>query len=189
MKKRALFALMVIVLMCAGALSASAQLRLDMNVNVPLYFGISASGYEEGAWNSNFIPLPEAQLAYQFGQGDLRGGVGARVFTFIIENILYPAAFIELTLDRLVLSANLGGFVFVEFGLLSAALEDADVPNLSGFHNVVLPDLSVSYKFNDWFRLGAGVFMFMPFGSNLSGVLDGFLYAGYIQAKFIVTFE
>jgi hypothetical protein len=160
-----------------------------MNVNVPLYFGAYASGYQSGGWNSYFIPFPELQLAYQFGEGALHAGVGVRTFTFIIENIMYPAAFVELALDPFVLSANVGGFAFLQFGLLTTMLAQNGITTLSGFHNVILPDFSVGYKVNDWFRLSAGVFMFAPFNSELGNVLGGFLFAGYLQAKFLVIFE
>ena len=159
MKKKALIALVVFLLLCASALNLGAQLRLDMNINVPLYFGAYASGYQSGGFNSYFIPFPEAQLAYQFGEGTIHGGVGVRTFTFIIENIMFPTAFVEFALDPFVLSANVGGFAFLEFGLISSVLAQNNVATLSGFHSVVLPDFNVAYKVNDWFRLSAGVFM------------------------------
>ncbi|MGD0724918.1 MAG: hypothetical protein ABSB63_05085 [Spirochaetia bacterium] len=189
MKKKALFALVVVLLLCAGALNVSAQLRLDMSVSFPLYLGAYASGYESSGFNSYFIPFPEIQLAYQFGEGALHGGVGARTFTFIIENILYPAAFIEYAIDPIVLSLNVGGFAFLEFGLLSSVLEQNHIATLSGFHSVILPDFNVAYKVNDWFRLSAGMFIFAPFGSELGGYLSGFAFAGYLQARFIVVFD
>jgi hypothetical protein len=188
MKKKTLFAVMVVLLLCAGALSVGAQLRLDMNLNFPIFYGAYASGYSSSGFNSYFIPFPEVQLAYQFGEGALHGGVGVRTFTFIIENILYPAAFIEYSIDPVVLSLNVGGLAFLEFGLLSSALASNNIATLSGFHSVILPDFNVAYKVNDWFRLGAGVFVFAPFDNALGGYLSGFALAGYIQAKFIVVF-
>jgi hypothetical protein len=190
-KKKALIALIAVLLLCAGALNVSAQLRLDININVPLYFGAFAAGYQSSGLNSYFIPFPEAQLAYQFGEGTFHWGVGVRAFTFIIENIMYPAAFVELTLDPLplVLSANIGGFAFLEFGLLSSVLASANVKNLSGFHSVILPDFSVGLKVNDWFRISGGAFMFVPFGNELGGALSGYAVAGYLQAKFLVLFD
>lgn len=191
MKKKSLIALVVLLLLCAGALNVGAQLRLDINVNVPLYFGAFAAGYQSSGVNSYFIPFPEAQLAYQFGEGTFHWGVGVRTFTFIIENIMFPTAFVELTLDPLplVLSANVGGLAFLEFGLLSSVLSSVNVKNLSGFHSVILPDFSVGLKVNDWFRISGGAFMFVPFGTELGGALSGYAVAGYIQAKFLVLFE
>ena len=40
MKKRRVVALLVVVLLLAGALGASAQLRLDGNISWPFYLGI-----------------------------------------------------------------------------------------------------------------------------------------------------
>jgi hypothetical protein len=189
MKKKALIALVAVLLLCAGALSVSAQVRLDLNVNFPLYFGAFATGYQSSGVNSYVIPFPEAQLSYQFGEGAFHWGVGVRVFTFIIENILFPAAFMEYALDPFVLSANVGGLAFLQFGLLTSTLAQNNIATLSGFHSVILPDFSVGLKVNDWFRISGGAFMFVPFGSELGGVLNGYVVAGYLQAKFLVLFN
>ena len=90
-------------------------------MNAPVWFGYSVSGSADGAWNSYFIPFPDARLAWQFGGGLLDGGVGVRWFTFIIENVLYPEAYLELNLEHFTFSLAVGGFGFLEFGLLSAA--------------------------------------------------------------------
>lgn len=189
MRKRYVVALVAVVMLCVGVMSASAQLRLDMDVNVPIYFGFSSGGSADGAWNQYFIPFPDARLAYQFGGGLIDWGVGVRAFTFIIENILYPEAYIEFNVDRVTFSLNLGGFAFLQFGLLSAALQDAGINNLSGFRDVILPDLNVAFRVNDWFRLGGGIFMIAPFSEGMGGVLDSFVFTGYINARFIVMFK
>jgi hypothetical protein len=191
MSKRALVAIVVAVILCVGAVSASAQLRLDMDVNIPVYLGLVANGSEQGVWNQFFIPFPDARLAYQFGTGPLRFGVGARMFTFIIENILYPEAYVELNLDRIALSANVGGFAFLEFGLLSSIVQGVlgSQFTLSGFHSIILPDLNVAFKVNDWFRIGGGIFMLAPFGSDLNAVFGNFVFTGYLNARFVVNFK
>jgi hypothetical protein len=189
MKKRILIVFVAVAMLLAGAVGASAQLRLDMDVNIPIYLGFYTSGAADGAWNSFFIPFPDARLSYQFPIGPVTIGVGARAFTFIIENIMYPEAYVELTLDKFVLGAGVGGGAFLEFGLLSSVLASAGVTNLSGFHALLLPDLNVAYKVNDWFRLQGGVFMLAPFGSDFSGVLGSFAFAGYVDAKFVVVFK
>jgi hypothetical protein len=189
MRKRYVVVLVAVVMLCVGAMSTSAQLRLDMDVNVPLYFGYSAGGVSDGVWNKYFIPFPDARLAYQFGGGLLDFGVGVRAFTFIIENILYPEAYIELNLDRVTFSLNLGGLAFLEFGLLSSALQSSGVNNLTGFHDVILPDLNVAYRVNDWFRLGGGVFMIAPFSHGMGGILDNFVFSAYLNARFVIMFK
>ena len=189
MRKRYGIVLVAVVMLCVGAMGASAQLRLDMDVNVPVYFGYSTGGVSDGAWNQYFIPFPDARLAYQFGGGLIDGGIGVRVFSFIIENILYPEAFIELNIDRVTFSLSLGGLAFLEFGLLTTALQESGINTLSGFHDVILPDLNVAFRVNDWFRLGGGVFMIAPFSHGLGGPLDNFVFTGYINARFVVMFK
>lgn len=183
--KRAIFLVVVVVVLLTGAVSASAQLRLDMDVNLPLFFG-SSSG--DAAWN-HFVPFPNGRLAWQFGGGLIDGGVGARAFTFIIENILYPEGYIELNIEQFTFSFNVGGFAFLEFGLLSDALSSAGINNLSGFHGLILPDLNAAWRVNDWFRLGGGVFMIAPFGSDMGGVLNNLVYSFYIDARFVILFK
>ena len=187
--KRAIFLVVVVVVLLTGAVSASAQLRLDFDINVPVWFGYHTSGGGDGAWNQYFIPFPDARLAWQFGGGLIDFGIGARVFTFIIENVLYPEAYFELNLENFTFSAAVGGFGFLEFGLLSSAMQQAGVNNLTGFHNVILPDLNVAWRVSDWFRLGVGVFMIAPFGNDLGGVLNNFVYSGYINARFVILFK
>jgi hypothetical protein len=187
--KKTVLVLVAVVVLLVSAVSASAELRLDFDVNAPIWFGYSVSGTASGDWNRNFIPFPDARLAWQFGEGLVDGGVGVRVFTFIFENVLWPEGFVELNVDPFTFSLNVGGFAFLEFGLLSSALQNAGVNNLSGFHNLLLPDLNVAWRVNDWFRLGAGIFMIAPFGNDFGGVLQNFVYSGYINARFVIRFK
>ncbi len=190
MHRKTVVVLLVAALFLACAVSASAQFRIDLDVNMPVGFGYSLSGGSSSfAWNQFFIPFPDARLGWQFGEGLLDGGIGARVFTFIIENILYPEVFLELNLDPITISAAVGGYGFLEFGLLSAALQEIGLNNLSGFHNILIPDLNVAIKVTEWFRIGAGVFMITPFGSDLGGILNNFVYSAYINARFVLLFK
>ncbi len=187
--KRTVIVLVAAIVLLGTAVSAPAELRLDLDVNIPIYFGYSVGGYASGAWNQYFIPFPDARLAWQFGNGLIDGGVGVRMFTFIIENILYPEGFVELNLDAFTFSLNVGGFAFLEFGLLSSALSNLGINTFSGFHSVLLPDINAAWRVNDWFRLGAGMFMIAPFGNDLGGVLDNFVYSFYINARFVIRFK
>jgi len=184
--KRAVILVVVVVALLCGAVSASAQFRVDLDVNLPVYFGYSVSGSAAGAWNQYFIPVPDLRASWQFGNGFIDGGIGVRWFTFIIENFLYPEAYVELNLDPFVLNLNVGGLAFLEFGVLSSALADAGINNLSGFHTVILPDVNFAWKVTNWFQLGVGVFMVAPFGANIGGVLDNFVYSGYVRFRFII---
>jgi hypothetical protein len=189
MMRKTFLLVVAVALMLGAAFDAGAQVRLDMDVNVPIYAGYTAAGTAEGAWNSYFIPFPDAKLFYQFSLGPVNLGAGVRVFTVIIENFLYPELYAELDLNPFVVSLNVGGLAFLEFGLLTSLLQGVGVTTLTGFHEVILPDLSVAYKVNDWFRICGGVFMISPFGQSLGGVLSNNVFAGYVSAKFIVMFK
>jgi hypothetical protein len=190
MKKKVLITVMTLVVLLAGAMSASAQIRLDIDVNDPVFFGYSNAGVQTGAWNpSPYIPIPDAKLMYQFSLGPINLGAGVRVFSLIIENIMYPEIYGELVLNPFVINVSVGGMAFLEFGLLSDLLAATGVNNLNGFYSVILPDLSVAYKVNDVFRIGGGVLMLAPFTNSLGGVLANNAFAGYLKATFVVMFK
>ncbi len=189
MRKKGLIALIALVLLAGAAFEASAQMRLDADVNVPIYLGYSVGGVQDGAWNQYFIPFPDVQFGYQFGLGPVSIIPGVRVFTVIIENFLYPQLTAELTLDRFVAHVGVGGFLLVEFGLLTSLLQSAGINTLTGWHNVLLSDVGVALKANDWFQIAAGVFIISPFDSSIGGVLENNVFAGYIDAKFVVYFR
>jgi hypothetical protein len=190
MKKGLVIVFVALAVMMAGAVSASAQLRLDIDINDPIYFGYTSGGTLTGTWNSYpYIPLPDAKLVYQLALGPIHLGGGVRVFTFIIENLLYPEIFAELDLNPVVVNLSVGGFAFLHFGLLSALLNGTGYENLNGFAEVVIPDLSVSFKVNDVFRIGGGVFLLAPFSNSLGGVLSNNAMAGYLKATFVVLFK
>ena len=160
------------------------------DINVPIYAGYSVGGVSQGAWNSYFIPFPDVQLIYQFGLGPVSIGPGVRVFSVIIENFLYPEVTAEFTMDKFVAYAGVGGFAFLEFGLISSLLQSAaGISTLTGFHNVVLSDIGAALKLNDWFRVCGGVYIISPFDKTIGGLFENNVYAGYIDAKFTVTFK
>jgi hypothetical protein len=100
------------------------------------------------------------------------------MFTFIIETIGWPNAFIEVNLDPLVLSAELGGGLFFVFGFYSNA----------GSTAIVVGDIAAAFKFNDWFRAGLGVFSIGETDPNIGFSESGsFPFAVYAFAKF--TFD
>jgi len=182
MRKRSIVAAAALVLLLAGAMAASAQFRLDANISWPFYLGVNLSSATLGTGTQGIdlskllILVPDVELYYQFGTGSLRGGVGARVYTLIIESVIYPSAFLELDLNPIVINANVGGGAYAFFGIL---------PLNAGAAQLFLPDLNVAVKLTDWFRLGAGVFgLFIP---DLQGEVVPF--AAYINARFVVMFK
>jgi hypothetical protein len=179
MRKRYVVVLVAVVMLCVGAMGASAQLRLDGNLSWPFYLGINIEGLTSGVQGSTDISkfaflFPEVQLSWQFGDGALRGGVGLRAFTLIIESFGWPDAWLELELKPLVLRADLGGGWFYAFGLA----------NSSATASVILPQLDLSWKLADWFRLGAGALLIAPFDNP-----SNFGVALYVGGRFTALFK
>ncbi len=178
-KRKVLVVLLAAVLLLGGGVIASAQFRLDANIQVPVYMGINldafgTSGLSGGTSIGAFLPFPSVEAMYQFGGGPLRLGVGLRAYTFIIESVAWPDAFVELELSPFVLRADVGGGAWLLFGLYNNAATAA----------MVIPQLEVSWKLADWFRLGAGVIAVAPFEA-----LSNFGYAAYVSGRFTALFQ
>jgi hypothetical protein len=119
----------------------------------------------------HILPFPEASFYYQFEFGPLRLAPGVRVFTFILESVLWPNLMAELAFDPVFIQAQLGGLIFVLFGLA----------NNIEFGEVLLPDLSIWLGLGKErrFRLGGGVLgMLLP---DLSD--EGMLIVPYVGMK------
>jgi hypothetical protein len=178
MKRIVLFAVFIAVL----ALPAFSQFRIDMGVDVPLTVGtISGSGVTTSSDVGQFLgdhilPFPEASFYYQFEVGRLKLAPGVRVFTFILESVLWPNLMAELVLDPVFIQAQLGGLIFAVFGLVN------DIQ----FGEVLLPDVSVWIGLGKErrFRLGAGVLgMMLPELST-----EEMLIIPYVGAKISLLF-
>jgi hypothetical protein len=191
MKKKIFVVLAALVLLLSAAAVAGAQVRLDVDINDPIYFGYSASGVQQGVWNNYpYIPIPDVKLMYQFPLGPINVGAGVRVFSLIVENFLYPELYGELDLGKLTVNASIGGLEFLMFGLLTSVVSEAiGGATLSGYQPIVLTDLSVAYKLNDIFRLSGGALMVSPFQGGAGGIFDAFAIAGYVKATFVVEFK
>lgn len=176
MKRKVLVALLTVVLLAGGGAVASAQFRLDANIQIPFYMGINldAFGYSGGTSIGQFLPFPSVEATYQVGGGPLHFGVGLRAYTFIIESIAWPDAFLELELHPFVIRADVGGGAWLLFGLYNNAATAA----------MVIPQLDVSWKLSDWFRLGVGVIAVAPFEA-----LGNFGYAAYVSGRFTALFQ
>lgn len=179
MKRRHIVAVVVAVLLCAEAVGASAQLRFDFEVAFPVFEGINLGdlGVSGGATISQYLfLLPMIEATYQFGEGPVRFGVGAKAVTFIIESLLWPNAFIEIDLNPVVIRGDLGGGVFLSFGRVN------QVPDTSW--TWVIPQIDVSFAHTDWFRLSGGVIALAPFDT-----MNKFGFLLYVNARFIVLFK
>ncbi len=166
-----------VLLILLSTVSAGAQARLEVNVNWPITIGINSSnslfnGANVDLSQYHFL-LPDFRAYYQFGgDGLLRGGIGIRAYSVIIQSFIFPEAFVELNLNPVMLEASLGGYVFGFFGLFNH-LSTADL---------MLPDFNVTFQLLPWLRLGGGVLLFTPIGSNWN---TDFVYMGYIGVRFV----
>jgi hypothetical protein len=183
MTKKGRLLIAAVVLLAVVAAGAGAELRFDANIAWPMYLGVKLDSSTFGTSSqgmdiSKFLILfPDVELYWQFGGQGLRAGIGARVFTLILESVAYPAAFIELDLNPFVLSANVGGGAYAFFGLFSQA----------GTGAFWLPDVNVAFKFNDWFRVGVGAYgLFIPSIQSSGTILPFALYA---NARFVVPIK
>jgi len=179
MKNKGLVVLVASLLLVGGAVGANAQVRLDANIQWPFYLGINLENLTGGVQGTTEISkyaflLPELEASYQFGGANLRGGIGLKAYTLIIESFGWPMAYLELVLDPIVLRAELGGGLFYAFGLASA----------SGTARIIIPQLEVSWKLADWFRLGAGALFIAPFDAP-----SNFGVVGYLGGRFTFLFR
>jgi len=184
MKRKLTLIVVAAVLILGAAQNAAADIRLDFDIPWLLALGLNTAditGDTSGSidLSSYHIPLPYVEFAYQFGDGALRGGVGIRTYTILVEFAGWPMGYVELEpIDRLVLRAELGGFAFFLLGIENHFyLDDYTL-------RVLLPDFQVSFALAPWFRIGAGVLLIVP-----AGDFNNFGYVTYINARFALTWK
>jgi len=181
-KKKILIAAAATVILFTAALTASAQVRLDIDLNWPVIGGIQLDPTIFGTSGSSIdlsqyhLLLPDLRLYYQFGEGFLQAGIGIRAYTLIIESLVFPEAFIEMNLKPFVISASVGGYLFGVIG----------IANTGSTADLILPDVSAYWAINNWFRIGGGVLMFAPLDASWT---QNFGYVGYFGAKFSFLFK
>ncbi|HAP43413.1 MAG: hypothetical protein A2087_01830 [Spirochaetes bacterium GWD1_61_31] len=149
--------IMVLFIALAFSVVASAQVRIDLGIDVPLSVGAVAEGIGLVGDPLDLpvtLPFPSAGLYYRLGDGGLRFGVGARMYSLVFISLVWPNAFVELELGPVVLAGQVGGGAFFMFGLLG---------NRTEFGQVFMPDVSAWFKLGDTFRVGAGAIgLFLP---------------------------
>jgi hypothetical protein len=182
MKRKWIIAVAVVAMLVGGAAVASAQFRMDIDVPWYLYVGLSPAleaqlDADFGTTNiSQFaVVIPNIQMYYMFGGNLLQFGVGARIYTVLVMNFLYPSIVGEVHLGKFDVNLNVGGIVGVLFGL-GPTLE---VTPSAGWFTA---DLSAGYRLTDWFRVGVGAFVI-----GLTDYPDMWPYAAYVSGKFIVN--
>jgi len=171
MKRIVLLVALVLVL----AIPAFAGIRLDLGLDVPFVAGFISGGdvgsSDVGSTLQHPFPFPEASLYYQFDLGPIHLAPGLRFFTFILESVLWPNLLAEMQLGPVFIDAQLGGLLFVMFGLLN----DVEAGK------VLIPDLSVWLGLGKkkMFRLGVGAMgLLLPEIST-----NSMLFAGYLGFK------
>lgn len=159
------------------AVPAFSQFRIDLGFDVPLTVGVIGQGEIQTSndvgefLREHILPFPEASFYYQFEVGPLKLAPGVRVFTFILESVLWPNLMAELQFDRVFIQAQLGGLFFLSFGLANSA----------DYGAVLFPDLSIWVGLGEErrFRLGGGVIgLMLP---DLT--TEGMGFAPYLGAK------
>jgi len=173
MKKYALIA--VFAALCL--VSVSAQVRLDLGIDIPLRISAVLEGSEmaEGENIPYTLPFPSAGLYYTLGAGPLNLGFGARMYSLVLVSALWPNVIAELDLGPAVLQAQLGGGAFLFFGLISSTQTGA----------VFIPDLSAWFKLGKTLRIGGGVM-----GLFIEDLADAALpVVFYVGAKAAIRFN
>jgi hypothetical protein len=146
--------ILVVAFVAILASPVFSQLRLDVGVDVPMQIwavggGEIQSDSDIGEFlRDHIFPIPEASFYYQFDLGPIRLAPGVRVFTLIFESMLWPNLMAELALDPVFIQAQLGGLLFLFFGL----------KNQAEYGEVFFPDLSIWIGLGEErrFRLGGG---------------------------------
>jgi len=169
-------AILLVAVALVVAIPAFAELRLDLGVDVPLVAGFisggDASTSEVGSFLTEHIfPFPEASIYWQFDLGPVHLAPGLRFFTFILQSVFWPNLLAEVQLGPVFFVAQLGGLLFVTFGMLNDAVAG----------QVLIPDLSVWVGLGKkkMFRLGVGAIGLMLPEISTSTML----FAGYVGAK------
>ena len=141
----------------------------DITLNIPYYIGIHADGEDAGTALDYAFLVPEFKLTQYFGTGHIRAGIGVRMFTVILETLVFPVISIDATINNFVFNANVGGGAFLFFGLLNSVETEG----------IFIPEFTIAYKITDWFQAGTGINLFMYPGAT--GDVSSF---GYIPTVF-----
>lgn len=163
-------AIILAALVAMLAVPAFAQWHVDIGAEIPFRVGIQSDNEDYGEFLNYMFLVPTGTIAYNFGLGPINLGVGGKLYTLIIESVLYPIAYAELDFDPVVVNLTAGGFGFLFFGLMNSFETGA----------LLIPELSVQFKLGKSFRLGVGAMTFIGTEINQTA----FPYIAYATAKF-----
>lgn len=172
-KKRLVLVCVMLVLLLGSVMQLQADMQIDIGVNAPYYLGVTTEDDDAGDLLDYLFLFPDVKLNWLYDVGPVRLGGGARLFTVILQSAVYPILTVEADVGPVVLNANVGGGLFLLFGLYTAIETSA----------VFLPELTAAYRFNDSFSVGTGaLFLFAPEVADLST----FAYVGTVFARFTI---
>ncbi len=166
------FVLIGLVLILMGAaLPLAADSQVDIGLHIPYYIGVQTEDDDAGAAINYAFLVPDLKYNYFFNESGIRFGVGARMFTIILESMAYPIVTLETDVGPFRFSGHVGGGVFLFFGLL----------NDIGTGHFYIPEVSVAYRFSESFSVGTGAgFFFAPEAADF----NNFAYIGDVFARF-----
>ena len=170
-KKTVIVGLVVVLL--GAALPAAADSQVDIGLHIPYYIGVEAADDEgdAGAALDYAFLVPDLKYNYFFNEGGVKLGVGARLFTVILESFAYPIVTVETDVGPFVLSGHVGGGAFLFFGLY----------NDFNTANIYMPEATIAYRFSQSFSVGTGAMLF--FAPDTAD-FDNFAYIGHVFARF-----
>ncbi|HAE21156.1 MAG TPA: hypothetical protein DCG47_02375 [Spirochaetaceae bacterium] len=170
MKKIAILVALVLLVAVPAAFS---QFRVDIGFNAPISIGFSGFDIDgESVDVPSFIPLPFAQLSYGFDLGPVNLGIGLKAYTLIIESLAWPTLFVELDVDPVIITASVGGGLFIYFGAIGNGTLDT---------HMFIPDLAAHLKLGRVARFGLGV---MTFVASEEQELFPYIFYGSLQFSF-----
>ncbi len=162
--------------------SAAAEWRADIRFDLPWRVGVTFEDPEGGSATESMnvlqeitILLPNVVVGYGTQLGPVAVGVGARLYTLIVQSMVYPVGFAEAGVGPIAINFNVGGGLFGFFGVYNA-LDAA---------SVAIPDLSVHFKIGRTFRLGLGGMMVLGLDDTMEYAVPHLLYvSGMFATRF-----
>jgi hypothetical protein len=176
MLKKLFLGALLFTLLVAGAAVAYSELRVDIGISVPLYFGIVIDTGDEttGDWADYTFVIPDLAVNYIFDLSLIKLGVGIRAFTFLVESLIMPNILAEVNLGPFVVHGSIFGAIFMPFGLYNDFF----------FEEIGLFDLNVSYKLVEWFRLGVGAVAGFEFNPDYDMGATPFVFYAFGRFSF-----
>ena len=172
----------VLAVLAIVAGSVTAEWRADIRFDIPWRLGVTIEGVEGESSSESVnvlqeitIILPNVIAGYGTKLGPISVGVGARLYTLILQSMVYPVGFAEVELGPVAVGFNVGGGVFGFFGLHNAFETSS----------ILVPDLSAHFKIGRTFRLGLGGLMVLGVGEEVQQAVPHVLYiSGMFATRF-----